>query len=534
MPEYLRSIARLMRRTYPNADVATPARAILDRKRPVDWAVRGLSPAREYLEAMAAIAAVTVAGWFAPFGYRAFGHVYLLAVILLCLRVGRGPVLIAAIVSAVAWNYVIMPPRMSFSVLDFEDGMILGTYIVVALIAGQLTARIRAQERDERQREQRATALFHLTRALSGAHTLDEAVQAALRQADELFTARTALLLIRDNAAPVRHPASSLVLNAREQAVADWVGRHGREAGRCTTQLEQAEALHLPLTRASQVRGVLVLLLPAAASIPTPEQRELLEAFAAQIALLIEREQLRAASEREKLLAESDRLHRTLLDSVSHELKTPLAVLRSAAENLHKEGEIRRTSLAGEILTATRRLDRVVANLLDQTRLESGAVKPQLDWCDVRDLIGAARRGLGDTLAGRPIRIEIPADTPLVLADAPLMEQVIINLLHNAVLYTPAGSQLTLTAGVDESKHQVFLTVADHGPGVPARLKGQLFQKFRRGGESPASGLGLGLSIVRGFMLAQGGDVVADDNPGKGARFTVYLPHALHGCVPNE
>ncbi len=486
------------------------------------------------MEVLGVIAVVTIAGWFAPFSYRAFGHVYLLGVIVLCLRVGRGPVLFAAIVSALAWNFVIMPPRLSFSVLDFEDGMILGTYFVVALIAGQLTARIRAQERDERLREQRATALFHLTRALAGAHTLDEAVNEALRQADDLFNARTALLLAHEDAAWTLHPASSFRLGVREQAVADWVGRHGKEAGRFTSELGSAEALHVPMLRAGAVLGVFVVALPADAVLDVPEQRELIDAFAAQIALLVEREQLRGASEREKLLAASDRLHRTLLDSVSHELKTPLAVLRSAAENLHREAEARQPNLAGEILTATSRLDRVVANLLSQTRLESGAVKPQLDWCDARDLISAARRGTGDALAGSPIKVEIPADMPLFLADAPLMEQVVANLLHNAARHTPAGTPVCVSAGAGENGERIFLTVADRGSGIPVEMRDSLFQKFRRGNEARSGGLGLGLSIVRGFMLAQGGDVVMDNNPGGGARFTVYLPLEAHGNVPNE
>ncbi len=501
----------------------------------MDWVPPGLSTVREYLEVLGVIAAVTVAGWFAPYGsYRAFGHIYLLAVIMLCLRVGRWPVLFAAIVSALAWNFVIIPPRLSFSVLDLEDGLILGTYFVVALIAGQLTARIRAQERHERRREQRATALFNLTRALTGARTMDEAVEAALRQADELFRAQTALLLPGESGRLGPHPASSFRLDELELNVAESAWREAREMGRFTARYPRAGALHLPLLRAGSVLGVLVLCLPPAAVLATPAQHELLRAFAAQVALLVEREHLRAAGEREKLLTESDRLHRTLLDSVSHELKTPLAVLRSAAENLHKAEETRRADLAAEILTATSRLDRVVANLLNQTRLESGAVKPQLDWCDARDLISAARRGLGDALAGRPVRIEIPADMPLFMADAPLMEQAITNLLHNAAQYTPAGSPLVVTAGVEAERNRAFIAVADRGPGIPPKIRGQLFQKFRRGNETQGSGLGLGLSIVRGFMLAQGGDVVAENLPGQGACFTVFLPYTLHEIVPVE
>jgi two-component system sensor histidine kinase KdpD len=500
----------------------------------IDWTPRGLSPLREYVEVLVVIVAVTAAGWFTPLTHYALGHVYLLVVIALCLRVGRGPVLFAAILSAVVWNYVFIPPRMSFAVLDFDDALILGTYFVAALIAGQLTARIRAQQRKEHLREQRATALFHLTRALAGARTLDEAVVAALRQADELFSARTALVLPDEKGGLGAHEAGSFRLDEAEHRVAEWVWRNGVEAGRFTEVSHRAAGLHLPMLRAGVCLGVFVVCLPPDATLTTAEQRELLEGFAAQIALLVEREQLRAASEREKLLAESDRLHRTLLDSVSHELRTPLAVLRAAAENLGRDNEARRDSLVTEIRTATSRLDRLVANLLNQTRLEAGAIKPQLDWCDVRDLVGAARRGLGEALAGRACRTEIPGDMPLFMADAPLMEHVLANLLLNGALHTPAGSPLTVTAGLEEDGRRIFIAVADGGPGIPAEMRGNVFQKFRRGNEARAGGLGLGLSIVRGFMLAQGGEVVADDNPGGGARFTVYLPHTLHGTVPIE
>ncbi len=504
------------------------------RSKGIDWSPRGLSPLREYLEVLAVIAAVTVAGSFAPFTYHALGHVYLLVVIALCLRVGRGPVLFAAIVSAVVWNYVFIPPHLSFSVLDFDDALLLGIYFVVALTAGQLTARIRSQQREEQQREQRATALFHLTRAMAGARTLDEAVDAALRQADELFSARTAALLAGEKGGLAAHPAGSFHLRDKERRVAEWVWRNGREAGRFTEVSATAAGLHLPMLRAGVCLGVFAVCLPPEAALTTTEQRELLEGFAAQIALLVEREQLRAAGEREKLLAESNRLHRTLLDSVSHELRTPLAVLRSAAENLGGDDGARRASLVAEIRMATSRLDHLVANLLDQTRLESGAVQPQPDWCDVRDLISAARRGLGEALAGRPLKTEIPDDMPLFMADAPLMEHVLANLLLNGVRHTPAGSPLTITAGLDDGSGRVFIAVADRGPGIPAEMREHVFHKFCRGSEARAGGLGLGLSIVRGFVLAQGGEVVADDNPGGGARFTVYLPHMLHGTVPNE
>lgn len=512
------------------------SRAFAPRARQALWRAWSAerSPTREYVEVILAVSVVSAIGWLEPVGYRAFGHVYLLAVIGLSARVGRWPALFAAVLSALAWDYVIIPPRMSFSTLELEDEAILGTYFVAALIAGQLTARIREQELAERRRQRRATALYHFSRALAEAHTLDEAVAAALLDMGDLFGVQAALLLADEPTGLTLHPASTLTLGLRERAVADWVSRHGRPAGHGTGEHENAEALHLPLVRAGGVLGVLVVERSDDSGAGAREQRELIAAFAAQIALMVEREKLRAASEREALSAESDRLHRTLLDSVSHELKTPLAVLRTAAENLATADPARQPILHNEIRTATGRLDRLVANLLDQTRLESGAIRPQLDCCDARDLVNTARRALGDALAGRVVKLAIPEELPLLMADARLMEQVITNLLLNATLHTPAGTPIQISAGVEPGGARGFIAVIDRGPGIAAEVREHLFEKFRRGEKARAGGVGLGLSIVRGFMLAQGGEITAENPPGGGARFTVYLPRAAHSFVPNE
>jgi two-component system sensor histidine kinase KdpD len=183
---------------------------------------------------------------------------------------------------------------------------------------------------------------------------------------------------------------------------------------------------------------------------------------------------------------------------------------------------------------ATRRLNRLVNNLLDQTRLESGALRPRLDWCDGQDLVNAAIDGVSDSLSGHPFETSIPRDLPLFRADAALMEQVIANLLLNSALHTPPGTEIFLAAGVDRAKSRIYFTVADRGPGLPAAMRGRLFQKFQRGDAAKAGGLGLGLSIIRGFVTAQGGDVVAGENPGGGAVLTVYLPYTAHGNVPAE
>ncbi|MBS0664749.1 MAG: DUF4118 domain-containing protein [Verrucomicrobia bacterium] len=498
------------------------------------WLARPASAVRELAEVTAVVLGIAFAGWFAPVTYHVFGYVYLFAVIALSLRVGRWPVLFAAVASAVVWNYVFIPPRLSFSVLDFDDSLMLGTYCFAALIGGQLTARIRAQERTERQRERRASALLHLSRALTAARSFDEAAAAALRQADGLFSARTALLLAGETGELAPHPAGSYPLTAADAAAAPRARHAGVAVGRLAHPADLAPALHVPLRRAERALGVFVVALPAAVRSLTLPQRDLIEAFAAQIALLVEREQLRAASERERRLAESERLHRTLLDSVSHELKTPLAVLRSAVERLEAAPGGPTTVLTAEIRTAAARLDDTVANLLHQTRLESGAVRPRLDWCDPRDLITAARRRAGDALANRPVTLEIEPDVPLVRTDAVLTEHALANLLLNAARHTPAGSAVRIAARCDVVNPRLRLEVGDRGPGIPVERRRDLFQKFQRGPRAPAGGLGLGLSIARGFMLAQGGDAVVSDEPGGGACFSLLLPFAEPAEVPDD
>ena len=492
------------------------------------------SGAGEYAWAAGIVAALTLAGLLLPSNYYlAAGLVYLLAVILLSLRVGRGPVLMSGVLSAITWNFLFIPPRFTFRIQKIEDGLLFGTYFVVALVAGQLTARIRAQALAERRREGRATALFNLTRALAETRTLDEAAFAALRQADTLFSAKTSLLLLDEKGNLVPHFAGSFALDDKERGVAEWVFQHRRPAGRFTDTLPGATAFYLPLVREDHAVGVLGVSVESEAGL-TLSQRDLLEAFARQLAMSVEREQLRDASEREKLLAESDKLHRVLLDSVSHELRTPLAVITGSLENLAEAPPELRTVLIEESRAAARRLNRLVGNLLDQTRLESGALRPRLDWCDARDLVNAAIEGVRDALAVHPLEIVVPDDLPPVRADFALTEQALANLLLNAARHTPDGTPIFLTAGLDRDGRRMFFTVADRGAGFPLAMRDRLFKKFERGDAAKAGGLGLGLSLVRGFITAQGGEVMVGENPGGGAVFTIYLPHTAPQSPPQE
>jgi two-component system, OmpR family, sensor histidine kinase KdpD len=407
-----------------------------------------------------------------------------------------------------------------------------GTYFVVALISGQLTARIREQERNERMREDRATALFHLTQALSAARTLDDGVFAALRQADAYFGRKTALLLDDGNgSALMPHFAGSFTLNEKERGVADWAWRNRKKAGRFTDTLPLRRGIP-PAARAGGPGGRRPHPALPPDSTLTLAQRDLAESFATQLAQLVEREQLRAAGEREKLLAESDKLHRTLLDGVSHELKTPLAVLSAAVENLPPP--TRHAAPPGR-----RDPDR------HPPAEPPGQQPPRPDPPRVGRAAGrgstgatgttwSTPRSTGSATRSRatPSRSTFPKDLPLFRADAALMEQVIANLLLNSALHTPRARRSSSPPAWTAPRSR-FLHRGRPGARAAAGHARAPLPEIPAGRRRPAGGLGLGLSIIRGFVTAQGGEVVAGENPGGGAVLTVYLPH-LPRDVPAE
>lgn len=482
------------------------------------------------------VAGLTAIGLAIPVPFRVMRDIYLLEVIGLSLRVGRSAALFAALASGVVWNFVFLPPQFAFPILSIEDGLTLLTYFVVALTSGEMTTRLRASEARERQRKEHATTLLAITRTLVDGSSLDEALVGVLGLGDRLFRGRTALLLWNEKhqALELFHGSSFLPPPAATATITQRLAE-AEQPSHWTVSCGGDDALCAPLKGSNSVLGAFVVVPPGpAGGVLSDEQQDLLHAFSTQISLVIEREHLREARARERLLAESDRLRRTLLDSVSHELKTPLAVLRSAAECLKNDQPAQRGVLAEEIDRATRRLDRLVANLLNQARLEAGAIQPQLDWCDPRDIVATVRRGLAEALSQHRLTVDIAPDVPLVKVDAPLLEQAVENLLLNAAHHTPPGTSLDLSVGVDQSNRRVLLRVADRGPGIPADLRASLFQKFRRGKATTVGGVGLGLSIVRGFVEAQGGEVVADDNPGGGARFTIFLPLLVPDSAPEE
>jgi two-component system sensor histidine kinase KdpD len=314
-------------------------------------------------------------------------------------------------------------------------------------------------------------------------------------------------------------------ISEKEQSVAAWAFRFGKAAGRFTDNLPFAEAIYIPMATHRSPIGVIAVKLPGGQP-PTLEQRDLLDAFARQTALVLDRFRLDAEAEQARLLAESEKLSKALLNSISHELRTPISAITAAASTLSAfqpgEQPALQKTLAGEIQESASRLNRLVGNLLDMTRLESGKVKPRLEWCDLADLVNVALRRNAAELARHPVKLNFPKGLPLVRMDFVLIEQALNNLLLNAAAYTAEGTPVEITAagGVGE----VSLTVADRGPGLPPESLPHVFEKFYRVPGAPPGGTGLGLSIVKGFVEAHGGRIEARNREGGGAQFTLYLP----------
>jgi two-component system sensor histidine kinase KdpD len=468
-------------------------------------------------------------------GIYAVALAYLLVVVMLGLFVGRVPVLFAAALSALSWNFFFLPPRHTFFIKHFEDGMMFAMYFIVALVLGQLTARIRSQQAAERQREQRATALYLLTRELAESPEMSKLLAVVIQQVGKTFRAEVALSLPDPaSAIPVTpYFASSWPLPDKELTVAAWAFLHHQAAGRDTDNLPAGEGLHLPLVVGNRVAGVLSLRFHEATPL-APAQRDLLDAFVRQIALVLDRERLRETETQARLLAESERLGTMLLNSVSHELRTPLAAISSAASGLRAAGELNlaQQTLASELDEATARLNRLVQNLLDLSRLEAGHLRTNPDWHDLRDLVNAALQNLGHTLDQHPVKLDIPHDLPPVKLDAVLTEQILINLLGNAAVHTPPGTSVEFQARVDGD--ELVLRVADNGPGLPAGDSKRWFDRFQRGPGAVAGGTGIGLSLVKGFAELQGGRVSAENRSGGGAEFTIKLPLTKLPPVPEE
>lgn len=487
-----------------------------------------------WLDYAVALFAVTLLGGaylllhdrFPWFGYQAIGLIELFAVLLIAISLGRGPALLAAAVSALAWNYLFIMPRFTFAISSAGDVVLLVLYFVIALLAGTLAARLREREREARHNAERTLALYTLAVESATAANMTDILSTAVEQLGRVFAADVAILLAEGESLRTQpHPAGNLAVGGEDLAVARWAFDNGKHAGQFTDMHPQASALFVPLRTPARSVGVLGLRLHWITP-PTFEQNVLIETFASQIALSIERELLNEAAQQSFRLRESERLYATLLNSISHELRTPLATIAGAAGSLidaqANSNPAAQQELARDIQSAAGRLNRLVENLLDMSRLDAGRLQVRRDWCNVGEVIGVALQVMEDSLRGRALHVEIAPDLPLIEMDFRLIEQALVNLLDNACSHTPAGTPVEISARMDDS--QLVLTVADRGPGIPAGELARVFDKFYRLPGTAAGGTGLGLSICHGLVEAHGGTVSAANRAGGGLAVTILLP----------
>ena len=453
--------------------------------------------------------------------------IYLLAVVLAATRLGRRPAVLTAFLSVLAFDFFLVPPRFSLAVSDSEYLVTFGALFTVGVVISTLVSQARERAEAIRVREVQTASLYYLSRDLTVASDLRGILDAVVRNIEESLRARLVVLLPEGERLEVKGASLDLALGVKELAVADWAFRNRAVAGRGTDTLGSARLLYLPLQTTGEVLGILGVELTEDADYASPQSRMLLQAFATQAALAIDRVHLGKQAEQAQILQARESLERALLNSVSHDLRTPLVSITGALGALRDRGNLLAEASRRELLDAAweeaGRLNRFVGNLLDMTRLEAGALKLKQDPCDVQDLVGCALAALEPQIGSRSIEVRLPPDLPEVKMDMVLMTQVLVNLIDNAHKYAPSDRGIEIAAAVEDGSLE--LEVSDRGPGVPAADLGRIFDKFYRiPVPEGAGGTGLGLSICRGIVQAHGGSIRAQNREGGGLSVIVTLP----------
>lgn len=494
-----------------------------ERKKRIAWAA--------YVGAVATVGGATmIAHLMVPrFSPSNLIMIYLLGVVIAATRWGRGAAALATVLSVAAFDYFFVPPFLSFAVSDTQFVVTFGVMLVVALMISTLTSQVRDQARAARQREQEMVALYALSRELTSVRGSGSLAATAVRQVDQAIGLKAEVFLPDKDGRiePVTGTGQSWVRDPHEKGVAFWAYRQGLRAGWGTDTLPEAHALYLPLATARGTIGVLGVRRSEKQTVLRPDQVHLLEAFSNQLALGLERERLAEETEQAKMRIEAERLQNALLSSVSHDFRTPLAVITGAASSIVETGSqldpAAREDLARTIFEEADRLGRLISNLLEMTRLSSGAVDLRVEWHSLEEIVGSTLSRLDRRLVGRTVQLEIPEDLPLIAADGLLLEQLLVNLVENAVRYSPAGSPLELSAR--RAGEQIEVEIRDRGPGLAPGEETLVFEKFFRGSAGrDARGAGLGLAICRAVVEAHGGTIEAQNREGGGAVFRFHLP----------
>ena len=508
--------------------------------------------ARAWLGSLAIVAVALGVGLVLhqALGIGSVALTFLTAVLVSAIAYGLWPALFACLASVLAYNFFFLPPLYTFTIADPENVVALFFFAVTAVIASNLTARVRAQAITARQRARTTEELYQFSRKLAGAANLDDLLWATVHQIALMLKVRVVILLPEDDKVGDDKVGDGKVtvragfppedrLDAADLAAAVWSWERNHVAGRASDTLPGAKRLFMPMQTGRGPVGVIGIDRDEPGPILTPDQHRLLDALADQAALAIERVNLVEDVDRARLATETDRLRAALLTSISHDLRTPLASILGSATSLAANGDAldaaTRLDLARNIQDEAERLNRFIGNLLDMTRLEAGPLPLRTTPVDLSDVIASALRRAGKVLAAHRTELQLQRDLPMLDLDDVLFEQVLFNLLDNAAKYAPAGSLVTISAW--QTNGQVCLRIIDEGPGIPPADLEQVFDKFYRvgGADRRRAGTGLGLAICRGFVEAMHGTIEAanrGDRPG--AIFTIALPVPAATQRPTE
>lgn len=462
-------------------------------------------------------------------GYQSVSLVFLFIVSLLPLfNFKPGQIFLAAVMSAFIWNYYFIPPHFTLRIGKVEDALMFGLYFVIASVSGLLISRIRTQQIQINQKEKKTSALYNLTRELSSSKSLDDVTGCSIKHLKESFHTEVAIIYSESDkklqAQP--HKVSTFKIDEAEWNIAQFVYLNSEKAGRFTQTIQFiTPATYYPILSKGGKLGVLGLVFPDDATLTT-ETESLLNTFISQITIAIEREYLKELAKKNLVIQESEKLYKTLFDSLSHELKTPITTILGAVTSLKDEKIVTNksalTRLIFETNIAAERLKRLVENLLDITRLESGNLIPKKDWHSINDLFNLLINKIKAGGCNHNFVVNINEDTGILFFDYTLIEQALINIIHNSIEYTPPESTIEINA--KRTTEGLAIIISDNGKGFPEEELKNLFKKFYRMPGTKSGGTGLGLSIAKGFVEAHGGTISVRNRKPGGAEFIILLP----------
>ncbi|HPT21105.1 MAG TPA: DUF4118 domain-containing protein [Bacteroidales bacterium] len=459
-------------------------------------------------------------------GYYIVSFILLFVVSIMAVFLGIGPILLASTISALVWNYFFIPPHYALHIERTEDRLMFGSFFFIALINGVLTNRIRRQEHLALEREERTNAIFELTRELLNTNGISEILNVAFKDVKKYFDATSISFLKGEKESVELFISQESKQNPSriDYKIAEWVFKNSMKAGRFTDFYDETSLTYYPLTGNQLNPGVIAIEFNE----PLSDEKEIFwVGYLTQVSNALERELLSDLALKARLLDESDKLYKTLFTLISHEFRIPIAAIMGASDTLMmpQTTDTDRTQLLNEIFKASVRLDHLVENLLNMSRLESGKISVHTDWYDINDLLNKVTELLTKELEQHNFLSSIPYDMPLVRLDFGLMEQVIYNLILNSCQYTPVGS--TIKFGADYKEDFLIIIVEDNGPGFPPEMLNNVFNKFFRVNNLKTGGLGLGLSIVKGLTEAHHGTVRVENQETGGARFIIEIPSGI-------